>query len=99
MITNICNDCGLECDSVTRDEGVGFYEYCGSKGCHHNYVEASSCCDATVIKGSNTVISTQDHIARKDHGKIKKGDKYRLFVIRCWKPYSSTWIVKKKVKL
>ena len=47
-ISGFCSHCGEECTSITRDEGVGAYEYWGSKGVHHDYVEVSPCCDAEV---------------------------------------------------
>ena len=48
-IDGICADCGKPCTSITIDDGIGSYEYWGAKGTHHDYVEASPCCQAEVV--------------------------------------------------
>lgn len=45
-LTGWCSECGKACTSVTVDEGIGPYEYWGSRGTHHDYVEESPCCNA-----------------------------------------------------
>jgi len=96
----ICDECGIECDSVTVDEGIGPYEYWGSCGVHHNYVDRSPCCHAEVVEGGNTLVRISDHTARRDHkrGGIKKGDRYRLVVTRCWRRHGPHWISTRKIK-
>ena len=49
-IEGICADCGEACTSITIDDGIGPYEFWGSKGTHHEYVEASPCCLAEVLE-------------------------------------------------
>lgn len=49
-ITGFCADCHEHCTSVTQDDGIGSYEYWGSKGVHHEYVEVSPCCAAEVLE-------------------------------------------------
>ena len=48
-IDGVCEACGEKCTSVTQDDGIGPFEYWGSKGVHHEYVEVSPCCQAEVI--------------------------------------------------
>ena len=47
--TGWCSECHEECFYKTIDQGLGPYEYWGYKGVHHDYVEASSCCEAEVL--------------------------------------------------
>lgn len=44
-----CECCGQACHGITVDNGIGSYEYWGSKGTHHQYDIESSCCNATVL--------------------------------------------------
>lgn len=97
----ICNECGIECDSVVEDHGIGPYEFWGSRGNHHDYVEVSPCCSAEVVEGGNKVIRINEHTARRDHrqGGIKKGDRYRIVVTRCWRDNGPHWINSYKKKI
>jgi len=94
----ICSDCGQECSVVTVDQGIGGYEYWGSKGVHHDYQPGSSCCGAEVIEGGCKVLRTSTHTARKDHqdGKIHTGDVYRVTVYFSWKKEGPGWIWQEK---
>ena len=89
----ICADCGLECESVTEDDGIGAYEYWGAPGNDVRLVEVSPCCGAEVVEGGNTLVRINDHVARKDHkdGKIKAGEAYRIVVTRCWRRHGPSW--------
>ena len=43
-----CTYCGKECSPVIEDDGIGNYEYAGSKGVHHDYYVVSDCCGEAV---------------------------------------------------
>lgn len=47
-----CESCGLPCFGVEHDEGIGAYEYFGSRGFHHDYVYRSNCCEAAILDQS-----------------------------------------------
>lgn len=80
------------------DFGIGAYEYGGAKGVHHDYGEATICCEAELINGDMNVIRQSTHVARKDHkdGFIKKGDKYKVRIFRCWKKDGPSWVFQEK---
>lgn len=45
----VCSNCFHNCGVVVEDQGIGPYEFWGSKGVHHEYVAVSSCCKEEVI--------------------------------------------------
>lgn len=47
--TGICSSCGAPCEAEYRDEGIGPYEYWGSRGVHEDWRWVSPCCGADVI--------------------------------------------------
>lgn len=96
----ICNDCGMECEPVRKDHGIGPYEFWGSRGTHHEYVYVSPCCGVEVVEGGNKLVRISNHTARRDHkqGGIKKGDRYRVVVTRCWRHNGPHWISTQKIK-
>lgn len=97
----ICDDCGLECESVTEDQGIGAYEYWGARGNDVQEVEVSPCCGAEVVEGGNTLVRITDRIARKDHkdGRIKTGDRYREVITRCYRRHGPSWYYVRKIKV
>lgn len=99
-IHGICDDCGLECDAILEDQGIGSYEYWGSRGVHHDYRNVSPCCGASVVEGGNTLVRISEHTARRDHkkGGVKKGDRYKIIVTRCWRRNGPHWIFTRKIK-
>jgi hypothetical protein len=46
MITTdpICPHCGMPCETISEDVGIGAYEYEGQKGHHTQTIELSACC-------------------------------------------------------
>lgn len=44
-----CANCGEECVGISVDNGIGPYEYFGSKGTHHQWDIESSCCNASLL--------------------------------------------------
>lgn len=44
-----CAHCNKECIGVAVDNGIGSYEYWGSKGVHHQIDIESNCCNAQVL--------------------------------------------------
>jgi hypothetical protein len=99
-VHGICDECGIECDSVQEDQGIGSYEYWGSVSVHHDYCDVSPCCGAKVVEGGNTLLRISEHTARRDHqkGGIKKGDRYKIIVTRCWRKHGPRWILTRKFK-
>lgn len=97
----ICNNCGMACEAEIQDQGIGPYEFWGSRGVHHDWVEASPCCSASVVEGGNKVVRTSEHVARRDHkkGRIKKGDRYRVVVTHCWRKNGPHWFATEKAKV
>lgn len=97
----ICSDCGIECESVTEDQGIGSYEYWGARGNDVQLVEVSPCCGAEVVEGGNTLVRITERIARKDHkdGRIKTGDTYKEVITRCWRRHGPSWYSVRKIKL
>ena len=47
-----CETCHQPCFGVYRDDGIGPYEYWGSKGVHHDWVVVSNCCEALVLSSN-----------------------------------------------
>lgn len=45
-----CSECHQKCTSETFDDGIGAYEYWGTRGTHHCYVEVSPCCQADMLE-------------------------------------------------
>ena len=43
-----CTECGKRCTVYTEDEGIGDYEYWGSRERDSRLVDYSDCCDAEV---------------------------------------------------
>jgi len=50
--TGYCANCGEECFGISVDNGIGAYEYWGSKGVHHQIGIESSCCNAALLEHS-----------------------------------------------
>ena len=48
MSVYYCVECGEECDVEWEDEGIGAYEYWGSKETHEAWVPSSVCCGSEV---------------------------------------------------
>lgn len=92
----ICEECGKECEPVSVDFGIGSYEYWGAPGVHHDYQDVSPCCEAGMVEGGETVVRRSIHTARKDHGTIKAGQRYRLTVTRHWRQGGPSWITTEK---
>lgn len=51
-----CGECGKECSARLVDEGIGPFEFWGSRGTHHEYVVVSSCCEATVYEDKDLTL-------------------------------------------
>ena len=93
----ICNCCGMECDAVYVDNGIGSYEFWGATGVHHDYRWESPCCGEEVVEGGNKVIENKFVIAKKryfaGHGKyIEIGERYVRTVYRCYRKNGPSWI-------
>lgn len=101
MAEGICADCGHACRATVIDNGIGAYEFWGARGVHHDYQQASPCCEAEVVEGGEKVVRKSIHVARRDHkdGKIKAGDRYALTVYRTWRKDGPHWVHTKKVKI
>jgi hypothetical protein len=99
--SGICSDCGIQCESVTEDQGIGPYEYWGSREVDVQLVEVSPCCGAEVVEGGNTLVRITPRIARKDHkdGVIKAGDHYKEVITRCWRHQGPSWYSVRKIKV
>jgi hypothetical protein len=89
--SGICSSCGRPCTAVMVDEGIGPYEYWGSRGVHHDYQIESDCCGAAIAEAGNVYLDKVSfHIARKDHvdkkGKVivHAGAKYRKHITKGW---------------
>jgi hypothetical protein len=101
----ICDACGEPCDTISVDFGIGAYEFGSERGVHHDYGDASDCCEADVVEGGRRMIRSAVHVARKDHkphmGRafIKKGDKYEVFVYFHWRSGGGSWFTQKKAVL
>lgn len=96
----ICTVCGELVTTTTRDEGIGSYEYWGSRGVHHEYVVGSPCHDADVVEGGQKFLGQYTHTATKrlrcapDSIKfIEVGQRYVERVYRNWKRNGGSWIV------
>lgn len=94
----ICESCGEACTARVVDMGIGAYEYWGAREVHHDYQVVSPCCDAEVVKGGETLVRVSEHTARADHkdGKVKKGDRYKVWVTRHWRSGGPWWITTRK---
>ena len=102
--TDLCVFCGGPCQAVSVDNGIGAYEYWGSKEVHHDWTVGSSCCGGDVVEGgySEALIRDTQHTARKNHadGKVKKGDRYQVKVWRHWRTDENRrWMTVKKTVL
>lgn len=95
----ICSHCGHECDLIEVDNGIGFYEFWGACGVHHDYAAVSDCCGEPVEEGGCSVVRTATHVARKTHGAIQPGETYRLTVYRHWREGGPSWITTEKVRI
>ena len=101
MPSGICESCGRYVTAHVVDEGIGPYEYWGSKGEHHDYHTCSPCCDADVVNGEEHLVSDTIHTARRDHknSDIRIGDRYRKLVYISWINGSKRFynVIKKKL--
>ena len=96
----VCESCGTECSAVMQDEGIGDYEYWGSRGVHHDWVEVSPCCGAAVVDGGNKVVKSVIRHAKKDHkdGRVKAGQWYKETAIFKWRSGGPGWVeVEKRI--
>jgi hypothetical protein len=50
FISGWCSECGKECDGKVIDDGIGPYEFWGSKYVDHDYKVVSSCCEGEVLE-------------------------------------------------
>lgn len=96
-----CSFCGQYTREKYVDIGIGYYEYWGAHGHDSRIAKASECCEAEVILGEDKIIDKRQHVARKDHadGMIKKGDRYRVQIHRCWIKNGPTWFYQDKKKV
>lgn len=62
-----CESCGLPCIGVEHDEGIGAYEYFGSRGFDHRYVFLSDCCEAGILD-QNPCCSECGKLEIEDYG-------------------------------
>lgn len=101
MPHGICEACGSECTATVVDNGIGAYEFWGSRGVHHDYRQCSPCCEAEVVEGGEKIVRKAIHTARRDHkdGRIKRGDKYALTVYRSWRQNGPSWVHTAKRKI
>ena len=53
-----CGDCGLPCNAIPCDSGIGAYEYWGSKGYDSHPYLGSDCCEANVYQD---IMLTQEY--------------------------------------
>lgn len=97
----ICSDCGMSCEVVAVDNGIGAYEFWGDRGIHHEWVDGSSCCGEAVEAGDSRKIRESQHTARRDHtdGRIQKGDSYVVVVTHHWRDSGPSWITQEKRKI
>jgi len=98
--SGVCESCGLPCESTVVDEGLGSYEYWGSKGVHHAYATVSDCCSENILEGSGKLIRKGNRIAKKDRkdssgNLIRKGETYYFEVYRCYRKNGPSWIIEK----
>jgi hypothetical protein len=101
--SGVCESCGLPCESQVVDEGIGDYEYWGSKGTHHAYATVSDCCAADIIEGGGRIIRKGYRTSKKDRtdsncNPILKGERYFFAVYRCWRKNGGSWVVEKKYR-
>lgn len=105
MPSGICDSCGEECTATVVDEGIGPYEFWGSKGTHHDYHVCSPCCNAEVVPGGSKLLRRVIRIAHKDHKvefnklPIRAGDHYVETVCRNYREGGPSWFVVSKRKL
>jgi len=104
MPSGICDSCGEPCTATVVDNGIGPYEFWGSRGVHHEYATVSPCCEAEVVEGDGRVIRKGTRTARKrmkaeEGAIIMPGDKYRFEVWRCWRKDGPNWVFEKKRRI
>lgn len=58
--TGICTDCGEECETLVVDNGIGSYEYGGSKGVDTRLEVVSDCCQASVTDSRGLELEVKD---------------------------------------
>ena len=51
-----CGQCKKECSVRVVDEGIGAYEFWGSRGVDSHKVVVSNCCDAEVFENKDCTI-------------------------------------------
>ena len=70
-VSGYCDECGQECYGVLRDDGIGSYEYWGSRGTHHDWVAVSNCCEAKILDDNPCCENCGKH-ERYDDGLCEK---------------------------
>jgi hypothetical protein len=98
----ICDSCGEYCQATVVDEGIGPYEYWGSKGVHHQYVTCSPCCNAEVVEGETKFLHRKVRTAKKAHRlvngqTVQPGEKYVEEVHRNHRKGGPSWVVVTKL--
>jgi hypothetical protein len=55
-----CECCGEECTASVIDEGIGTYEYWGSRGVDICLVVESDCCGEPVLNDDNEYVTVEE---------------------------------------
>ena len=80
----ICSSCGEECESVDVDFGIGAYDFGSQRTFHTDIHTVSSCCLEGLLEGAVAFQRFSVHTAHRDHGHIRKGQRYRKRVMKSW---------------
>lgn len=87
----ICSSCGLECNAVQVDFGIGPYEFQGQRRNHHDWQAVSPCCESPLVEGGNLKLKTAICRARKQYGNIAIGELHKATVVLCWRKHGPRW--------
>jgi hypothetical protein len=103
MPEGICDSCGEFCRATVIDEGIGPYEFWGSKGFHHDYVTCSPCCNAEVVEGGSKLLHRKTRTATKEikltnRKTVQAGERYVEEVYRNYRRNGPSWIVIKRYR-
>lgn len=70
-----CSECGKECEGKVIDDGIGTYEFWGSKCVDNDYKVVSDCCEGEVLEyNPNDLDDFEDFEDFEDLDNLEKND-------------------------